>query len=166
MAEDRKARLKALAAKAGRTKEVPVEDEPVAEKKAITFRNYAPTDKSLVATVGDDENSNEEPQSKKAKVDDDRKPAAAAPPTSKSMLQDALAETKQQSVAPAAIAKEVVTTMAPKKINWDLKRDIQPKLDKLERRTQKVIVEMLKERLELEATQAMDDEDDDDDNLD
>jgi coiled-coil domain-containing protein 12 len=53
--------------------------------------------------------------------------------------------------------------MAPKKINWDLKRDIQPKLAKLEKRTQKAIVEMLKKRLELEASQAADDDDDDDD---
>ena len=46
-------------------------------------------------------------------------------------------------------------------VNWDLKRDISDKIEKLERRTQKAIVEMLKERLELEAVKAVDDEDDD-----
>ena len=45
------------------------------------------------------------------------------------------------------------TIAAPKKINWDLKRDIQDKLKKLEKRTQKAIVEMLKERLEKEAAE-------------
>jgi coiled-coil domain-containing protein 12 len=41
--------------------------------------------------------------------------------------------------------------MAPKKVNWDLKRDIQGKLDRLERRTQRSLVELLRERLEKEA---------------
>ena len=165
MAEDRKARLKALAAKAGRTKEVPAE-EPAEEKKALTFRNYAPTDKTLdAASTGADNDDGNEPQAKKARVVEDSKPAAA--PTSKSMMQDALAETKRSTAIPSRTAATAdVTTMAPKKINWDLKRDIQPKLDKLERRTQKAIVEMLKERLELEAAKEMDDDDDSDDNLD
>ena len=39
----------------------------------------------------------------------------------------------------------------PKKVNWDLKRDIQGKLDRLERRTQRSLVELLRERLEKEA---------------
>lgn len=33
--------------------------------------------------------------------------------------------------------------IAPKKPNWDLRRDVQKKLDKLERRTQKAILELL-----------------------
>jgi coiled-coil domain-containing protein 12 len=34
----------------------------------------------------------------------------------------------------------------PKKINWDLKKQLMPKLDKLKKRTQKAIVEMLREK--------------------
>ena len=56
-----------------------------------------------------------------------------------------------------------ITAMAPKKINWDLKRDIQDKIAKLERRTQKAIVELLKERLEKEASEQVSGDDDDDD---
>ena len=33
------------------------------------------------------------------------------------------------------------TSLAPRKPDWDLKRDVAPKLDKLERRTQKAIGE-------------------------
>ena len=42
--------------------------------------------------------------------------------------------------------------MAPKKANWDLKRDVQAKLDKLERRTQRALVEIMRdeERARLE----------------
>ncbi|KHJ83022.1 Cwf18 pre-mRNA splicing factor, partial [Oesophagostomum dentatum] len=40
-----------------------------------------------------------------------------------------------------------LSTLAPKKIDWDLKRDIEKKLQKLERRTQKCIAEMIRQRL-------------------
>lgn len=33
--------------------------------------------------------------------------------------------------------------IAPKKPNWDLRRDVQKKLDKLERRTQKAMVTLM-----------------------
>jgi coiled-coil domain-containing protein 12 len=36
--------------------------------------------------------------------------------------------------------------MAPKKANWDLKRDIEPRLAKLERRTQRALVEIMLEQ--------------------
>lgn len=35
--------------------------------------------------------------------------------------------------------------MAPKKANWDLKRDIAKKMQKLERRTQIALLEIMKE---------------------
>mmetsp|Transcript_11621 Transcript_11621/g.16124 ORF Transcript_11621/g.16124 Transcript_11621/m.16124 type:complete len:172 (+) Transcript_11621:58-573(+) len=38
--------------------------------------------------------------------------------------------------------------LAPKKANWDLKRDVEKKLEKLEKRTQKAIVEMMREKLQ------------------
>jgi len=37
--------------------------------------------------------------------------------------------------------------LAPRKPDWDLKRDVASKLDKLERRTQKAIAELIRERL-------------------
>jgi len=37
--------------------------------------------------------------------------------------------------------------VAPKKANWDLKRDIAKKLEKLERRTQQAIVELIKDKV-------------------
>ncbi|TRY68345.1 hypothetical protein TCAL_01408 [Tigriopus californicus] len=40
--------------------------------------------------------------------------------------------------------------LAPRKIDWDLKRDIAPKLEKLERRTQRAIAELIRERLQEE----------------
>ena len=55
-----------------------------------------------------------------------------------------------------------IKAIGPEKINGDLKRGIQDKLAKLERRTQKVIVELLKERLEREASQEVGEDDNED----
>ena len=48
--------------------------------------------------------------------------------------------------------QELLASVAPKKANWDLKRDVQAKLDKLERRTQRALVEIMRaeERARLE----------------
>lgn len=146
---DRKARLAALAAKAGRAKKPdeagPSEsDEGIQSEKSlsVSFRNYVPSDKALEA-----ENvPEEEPETKRQKVEE--------PVSSTSALQDALKEAKQEVLTSngneASIPERVA---APKKINSDLKRDIQDKVGRLERQTQKAIVEMLKARLEREATE-------------
>lgn len=42
------------------------------------------------------------------------------------------------------------SNLAPRKPDWDLKRDINPKLAKLEKRTQKAIAELIRERLKEE----------------
>ncbi|CAB3366623.1 Hypothetical predicted protein [Cloeon dipterum] len=40
-----------------------------------------------------------------------------------------------------------LTTLAPRKPDWDLKRDVAQKLAKLERRTQRAIAELIRDRL-------------------
>jgi hypothetical protein len=51
------------------------------------------------------------------------------------------------AVVPAAVPRN--------KVNWDLKRDVQSKLLKLERRTQKILVELLREKLERDASKEL-----------
>ena len=64
----------------------------------------------------------------------------------------------KEAVLPPAVApetfdsvptekEEIRLDVEPKKPNWDLKRDITKKLEKLERRTQQAIVEMIKEQV-------------------
>jgi coiled-coil domain-containing protein 12 len=43
-----------------------------------------------------------------------------------------------------------ITNLAPRKPDWDLKRDVAKKLERLERRTQKAIAELIRERLKKE----------------
>lgn len=38
--------------------------------------------------------------------------------------------------------------MAPKKPNWDLKRDVEKKLEKLDRKTQRAVYEVIRQRLQ------------------
>lgn len=142
---DRKARLAALAAKAGRTKtknseEVDDRKDQKQElnennKRAVSFRNYAPNDTSM----------DEEKDAKKQKIEEKTEEKKT------SVLQEALQEAQSDISTSKSKQQNAITDMAPKKVNWDLKRDIQEKLSKLERRTQKAIVELLKERLEREA---------------
>lgn len=48
---------------------------------------------------------------------------------------------------PNVIDEIDIANLAPRKPDWDLKRDVAKKLEKLERRTQKAIAELIRERL-------------------
>mmetsp|Transcript_567 Transcript_567/g.1924 ORF Transcript_567/g.1924 Transcript_567/m.1924 type:complete len:144 (+) Transcript_567:122-553(+) len=47
-----------------------------------------------------------------------------------------------------------ISKLAPKKPNWDLKRDVVRKLEKLERRTQRAILEVVREKAAAEGNPA------------
>ena len=162
---DRKARQPALAAKAGRTttesntnSNNDGNDQQVTDttKPTIQFRNYVPKDQTLDASTTqlvDDA----KPQSKKQKTEE----------SSKSALEIALAKTSRESREAAGQnvgsgGWSSVIPVTTKKVNWDLKRDIQSKMDKLERRTQRAIVDLLRERLEKEAAEGGNDDEDSD----
>jgi coiled-coil domain-containing protein 12 len=142
---DRKARLAALAAKANRSKKVDEETTNLNEEtdehkasKALTLRNYTPSDLNLAANNNDC--SNDEPIGKRHKKEET------------SVLQQALEQAQAETSVQQSVSDDIVAG-APRKINWDLKRDIDPKLEKLARRTQKAIVELLKARLEEQANE-------------
>jgi coiled-coil domain-containing protein 12 len=144
---DRAARLAALRAKAGKsTAAAPAPAE--AEERTLKFRNYAAKDESLVAIPAPEEagessdaapaSSSSEPAGKKQKVEE------------KSAVTLAL----EAARAAAPLSNDVdANVLAPKKSNWDLKRDVAGQLEKLEKRTQRSIIVLLKERLEREASE-------------
>nr|AAW26108.1 SJCHGC05178 protein [Schistosoma japonicum] len=49
--------------------------------------------------------------------------------------------------APVIVDEVNLTSLAPRKPDWDLKRGVEKKLRKLERRTQRAIAELIRERL-------------------
>jgi coiled-coil domain-containing protein 12 len=44
------------------------------------------------------------------------------------------------------IAQELLINVAPKKPNWDLRRDMNKKLERLERRTQRAMIQIMQQQ--------------------
>ena len=159
---DRAARLKALRAKAGKAKVTSEATDP--KNQGLKLRNYTPSDENLGR--GDvDENDESSPASKRQKKEETEVDKEEVEP--KSAIDQALEEAKKAQLEMRGPGEEIAW-LAPKKINWDLKRDAQGRLDKLEKRTQKAIIGLLKERLEREAEEEgeSDEEDEEDEDLD
>merc|ERR1711908_127624 len=57
-------------------------------------------------------------------------------------------EEEARAQAPGAETNELdLVALAPKRPDWDLKRAIEPQLDKLKRKTERAIAELIRERL-------------------
>ncbi|XP_076677299.1 coiled-coil domain-containing protein 12 [Andrena cerasifolii] len=115
----RKERLQALKRKAEDGKENKNDADGKLPKPK--FRSYKPQDESLKDRVLDD----------------------AQPGNVEAEVQDQLSAANTKVV----IEELDISNLAPRKPDWDLKRDVSKKLEKLERRTQKAIAELIRERL-------------------
>ncbi|KAL5746988.1 hypothetical protein ACOSP7_023977 [Xanthoceras sorbifolium] len=105
-----------------------VEEVGEENNQNMKFRNYVPHDKQL-----------QEGKLAPPVLPKFEDPAAAAPP-------------------PSEKKEDPFLNIAPKKPNWDLRRDVQKKLDKLERRTQKAIYKIMEEQeKQRQLTEAEDD---------
>lgn len=91
----------------------------------LRFRNYAPRDEKL-------------------------KPFQLPQPVLPNIVEEIDAKLAQVR---KANAQRDVLSLAPKKANWDLQRDMAKKLEILEHRTQKAIYEMVYERIQAEKGQ-------------
>ncbi|KAJ6841256.1 coiled-coil domain-containing protein 12 [Iris pallida] len=105
----------------GSTETEDVEETEEEKRLNMKFRNYLPHDKEL-----------QEGKLAPAVLPKFEDPVAAAPLTSEDM-------------------EDPFVNIAPKKPNWDLRRDVQKRLDKLERRTMKAIYQLMQEEKEKEA---------------
>ncbi|KAM6338434.1 coiled-coil domain-containing protein 12 [Podargus strigoides] len=97
------------------------DQEEAFKHKDLKLRNYEPEDEEL--------KKRKVPQAKPASVED--------------KVKDQL-----EAAKPEPIIEEVdLSNLAPRKPDWDLKRDVAKKLEKLEKRTQRAIAELIRERL-------------------
>lgn len=62
-------------------------------------------------------------------------------------LPDVVEEQLDAMKTPLEITDIDISNLAPRKIDWDLKRDISKKMEKLERKTQRAIIELIRDRL-------------------
>ncbi|XP_006635772.1 coiled-coil domain-containing protein 12 [Lepisosteus oculatus] len=126
----RKERLKAIRNKQFQGRE-PEDGEPESKRaleeaeeekhRELKLRNYTPEDEEL--------RQRQVPKAKPASVEE---------------------KVKEQLEAanPEPVIEEVdLANLAPRKPDWDLKRDVAKKLEKLEKRTQRAIAELIRERL-------------------
>ncbi|KAK9503922.1 hypothetical protein O3M35_010381 [Rhynocoris fuscipes] len=88
------------------------------------FRSYKPSDDKLKETVLE----------------------PAKPGNVEAEIKDQLESAKMRVV----IEDLDLTSLAPRKPDWDLKRDVAKKLERLERKTQRAIAELIRERLKSE----------------
>ncbi|XP_069778209.1 coiled-coil domain-containing protein 12 isoform X2 [Narcine bancroftii] len=96
------------------------EDEEVKHRE-LKLRNYVPEDKELKERLV----PNVKPASVEEKVKD-----------------------QLEAGKPEPVIDEVdLVNLAPRKPDWDLKRDVAKKLEKLEKRTQRAIAELIREKL-------------------
>ncbi|CAL1611258.1 unnamed protein product [Knipowitschia caucasica] len=127
----RKERLKALRSKQlhgqeqdddePENKRAALEENTEDKHKELKLRNYTPEDEEL--------KDRQIPKAKPASVED--------------KVKDQL-----EAANPEPIIEEVdLANLAPRKPDWDLKRDVAKKLEKLERRTQRAIAELIRDRL-------------------
>ncbi|GAA6097834.1 hypothetical protein Q7C36_006878 [Tachysurus vachellii] len=100
----------------------PVKEAETEERHGdLKLRNYTPEDEEL--------KERQVPKAKPASVED--------------KVKDQL-----EAANPEPIIEEVdLANLAPRKPDWDLKRDVAKKLEKLEKRTQKAIAELIRDRL-------------------
>ncbi|CAI5789218.1 Hypothetical predicted protein [Podarcis lilfordi] len=97
------------------------EEKDMGKHKELKLRNYTPEDEELKGRVV--------PKAKPASVEDKVKE-------------------QLEAAKPEPIIEEVdLANLAPRKPDWDLKRDVAKKLEKLEKRTQRAIAELIRERL-------------------
>mmetsp|Transcript_31198 Transcript_31198/g.43236 ORF Transcript_31198/g.43236 Transcript_31198/m.43236 type:complete len:134 (+) Transcript_31198:131-532(+) len=116
---DRMERLKALRAAAELSTQEDSDQQKEEETEVpVKFRNYLPKDEDL----------------QKVKVD-----AAKANEFEEIVL------TPAAGLDEAVDGEDAIANLAPKKANWDLKRDASKKLEKLERRTQRAMIELMQE---------------------
>ena len=133
-AAERKARLKALRA---------ARDDKVGGEKKLKFRNYLPQSEELAPAFEPPPLPElQAPPPPVADEDDGDTPAAPAPAPS---AFDAELSRIQADEPEGAL------NVVPRDPNWDLKRDLEPRAEVLRKRTQKAIVEILRERPEAEA---------------
>ncbi|XP_053915859.1 coiled-coil domain-containing protein 12 isoform X1 [Cuculus canorus] len=97
------------------------DEEETVKHKELKLRNYEPEDEEL--------KKRKVPQAKPASVEE--------------KVKEQLEAAKLEPI----IDEVDLTNLAPRKPDWDLKRDVAKKLEKLEKRTQRAIAELIRERL-------------------
>ncbi|KAI5698386.1 hypothetical protein M8J76_013715 [Diaphorina citri] len=89
-------------------------------------------------------------------LDEELKNTAVIPQAKPGDVESIVREELEAGKSTVVIDEVDLTKLAPRKPDWDLKRDLSKKLDKLHKRQQKAIAELIRERLKSGLTQTYD----------
>eukprot|EP00056_Hartaetosiga_gracilis_P004739 m.77815 g.77815 ORF g.77815 m.77815 type:complete len:165 (+) comp11930_c0_seq1:24-518(+) len=142
--KERKARLLAMRQQAaseegGNGEQASKKAKDESEEPVLKFRNYTPAS-SNVSTIAEVKKEN---------------PEEMVTPSTK--LQDqvemALMEAEEQDVLRDVHSSTIedVINLAPRKVDWDLKRNIEEKMNLLQKKTNRAIAHLIQERLKNQA---------------
>merc|ERR1711998_336255 len=95
------------------------------DRPKLVFRNYAPHDEELKQYV---------------------KPPPEVPDLEKELVELCLEQVKVDEAA-----REGQLLVRPRKANWDLKRDVEKKLEKLEKRTQRAVLDLIQQKIQAQS---------------
>ncbi|RKP06451.1 mRNA splicing factor [Thamnocephalis sphaerospora] len=138
------------------------------DRPTLRFRNYTPMNEDIASEAGVEAQTREEDQGNRRRPpppsfaggedadEADTTGEAARNARKRGAENHDTVERAVAGVTDEVLAAEVertraemdLFTLAPKKANWDLKRDVEKKLARLERRTQASIVELIRQRLQ------------------
>lgn len=136
-------------------------EKPTSEKLKIKFRNYKPYDQSLLKSNNESISVNVEDSAVTTTANQKESSLSNAVVNSHNdndNTKHVSALDKILAATPANIIQQELEEMnqklgtnelniVPKKINWDLKRHSEFKIEKLRKRTQRAIVEILREKI-------------------
>lgn len=105
-------------------------------KPKIRFRNYKPYDQSLLPKIESEPNI--------SIVSNTENAADVSKSKSSTIVSDPIQQELQELEAKIGSSE---LNIVPKKVNWDLKRHCEAKVEKLRKRTQRAIVDLLREKL-------------------
>lgn len=152
-ANDRKSRLAHL--KSLKRKQAPADDEPTTETSAVVpTKDVADDDANDVARKilsG----RNYDPETRNAKLGFGAAPIADPTQTLEYKAEQLALETKERQQAEEKDDAPLdLFKLQPKKPNWDLKRDLEAKMEPLNVRTENAIARLVRERVEAQKQRA------------
>ncbi|KAJ1957144.1 hypothetical protein IWQ62_005154 [Dispira parvispora] len=170
-AQNRRTRLRQLAQAKAQSQETTTSETPPSKSKepVLRFRNYTPSD--AISPEAEDKIKGAKDASPNQTVESKRpslgkrtgdhlesnitvsRPSGLKPePTVENAVVGITTATLEANEALRQKNQVDLQSLAPRKPNWDLKRDLQKKLDRLEDATQSALAELIRSRVQAEQT--------------
>ncbi|KAG1681271.1 Coiled-coil domain-containing protein 12 [Nymphon striatum] len=118
------------------------------ERLRALKKRSAPEDASICEETGKSNGALPKPKFRSYNPQDEQLKENTVPRITPGTVEEHVKEDIERSKKIEPIMEEVdLVNLAPRKPDWDLKRDVAKKLERLEKRTQRAIVEIIRDRI-------------------